>query len=302
MAITHAGFTGTVDQVDFSKILDGLSGHGVVGTYNDSSLSAAKVVGSRTMLVQPGYVYAPGVQARLDTAANATAAAALVGSNPRIDVLIAKFNWNTGAVTFEMKAGTQAASPVPPALQQDPGDIFEVPLRQGTLTNAVGGEYTTATMTDRRYWLEDGHFVMPSTTALPQDPKAGMSVIHPDVKQILVHNGSNWDTFKAYVDTGWNPVSMSPPSGYTGTVNGRKLNGEASIVITWTRTAGSATGITLLTTIPSGWIPSERYTIAGWKGNEVCRVIANPDATLTVGPINAANGDIIRAVINYIPA
>lgn len=197
MAITHAGFTGTVDQVDFSQILDGLSGHGVVGTYNDSSLSAAKVVGSRTMLVQPGYVYAPGVLAHLDAAANAVAAPALSGSNPRIDVLIAKFNWNTGAVTFEMKAGTQAASPVPPTLQQDPGDIFEVPLRQGTLTNAVGGEYTTATMADRRYWLEDGHFVMPSTTILPQSAKAGTLVHLPDVKQILAYNGTTWDTFQA---------------------------------------------------------------------------------------------------------
>lgn len=266
MAFTGTGFEGTVGETEFSQILDAVADHGVIANtatpYNGTAFSAAKVIGSRTMLVQPGYIYFPGVIGHLDAAVNATAAAApsptLTGSQVRIDLLVARCDWSgAGSVTLVMKTGTQAASTdaVPPGVTQNPGVLFEIPLRQGVLTAAVQGEYTTSTMVDRRYWIESGKYVLPSSTQLPPG-RAGAIANRPDTHQMLIHNGSTWDTYKANSDTGWSQI-VSPIGGFAGGTWGRILNGMATVMFPWIKGSTSITSPTNIDiTLPTAYIPS----------------------------------------------
>jgi len=259
MAFTGTGFEGTVGETEFSQILDSVADHGVVGTYNDTSMSAAKVIGSRTMLVQPGKVFFPGVLGSLDTATNATAAAApspaLSGSVQRIDLLVARCDWSgAGTVSLVMKAGTQSSTPVPPSVTQTPGVLFEIPLRQGVLTASVQGEYTTTSMVDRRYWLEAGKYVLPSTTQLPPG-RTGAIAYRPDAHQMLVNNGSSWDTFKANSDTGYSMI-VSPIGGFTGGTWGRIVNGWAIVDFPWFKGSASIPATNIDITLPDAYKPS----------------------------------------------
>jgi hypothetical protein len=299
MAITSAGYTGTVDQVDFSEMFTGVADNGVVGEYNDSSLSAAKVSGQRTMLVQPGSVWAPGVLSKLTVATNATAAAALVGSS-RIDLLIAKFNWSTGLTTFEMKAGT-AGTGVPPAVTQTAGVVWEVPLRQGMLTTASASEYVASSVMERRYWINQGKFVLASATQLPS-AKIGAVAVRPDAKQTLIYSGAGWDTYKAESDTGWGLTSIPSPGGFSGGVYGRIRNGQVELQFEWDK-VGAGTGPTPVEfgiAIPAGYRPArdvDKVLIVA--KTRLCRIYIQPGGAANLGPMTLNAGETLRGHIAY---
>lgn len=305
MAFTGTGFEGTVGETEFSQIMDAVSDHGVLGTWNDTSLSAAKVIGSRTMLVQPGKVFVPGVLGTLDAAADATAAAApspaLSGSVQRIDLLVARFDWSsTGTVSLVMKAGTQSSTPVPPSVTQTPGVLFEVPLKQGVLTAAVQGEYTTASMVDRRYWLESGSYVIGTSIQLPAG-RTGAMAYRPDTSQMLRYNGSGWDTFKSESDTGWGLTSIPSPGGFSGGVYGRIKNGLVELQFEWTK-ENTPTGpdIEFSITIPDGYRPPrdvDKVLIAA--KTKVCRIYMQPGGAARLGPMTLSAGDTLRGHVSF---
>jgi len=300
MAITSAGYTGTVDQVDFAEMLQGVADHGVVGEWNDSSLSASKVTGQRTMLVQPGSVWVPGVLSKLTVATNATAAAALSGTT-RIDLLVAKFNWSTGLTTFEMKAGT-AGSGVPPAVTQTPGVLWEVPLRQGTLTTASPTEYVSASVTERRYWIQQGKYVLSNATQLPP-AKIGAEAYRPDSNQQLRFNGTGWDTFKAYSDTGWSQI-VSPIGGFTGGTWGRIVNGWAIVAFPWVKGSTSITSPTnIAITLPAAYTPSFDLPCSGLYAESpkapVLISLANGSPVLTIMGLVLTGGARLQGSITY---
>lgn len=298
MAINSAGYTGTVDQVDLSEMLSGVADNGVVGEWNDSSLSAAKVSGQRTMLVQPGSVWAPGVLTKLTVAQNAVAAAALVGTT-RIDLLIAKFNWSTGLTTFEMKAGT-AGTGVPPSVTQTPGVVWEVPLRQGTLTTASASEYVASSVIERRYWINQGKYVLANATQLPP-AKIGAIAVRPDTKQMLIYSGTGWDTYRAESDTGWGLTSIPSPGGFSGGVYGRIYNGQVELQFEWTKVSTS-TGpdATFSITIPAGYRPPrdiDEKLVAG--GDQVCRLYMQPGGAAQLGPMTLNAGETLRGHVIF---
>jgi hypothetical protein len=260
MAFTGTGYDGTVGETELSQILDAVADHGVIGDYNGSAFSAAKVIGSRTMAVQPGFILAPGVIGHLDATANATPAdapsPALSGSQQRIDLLVAKFDWGGtgGTCSLVMKKGSPSATPSPPSVVQTPGVVFEIPLRQGLLTAAVQGEYTTTSMVDRRYWIEGGKYVLPNATQLPPG-RTGAMAWRPDVQQLLVHNGASWSTFKAMSDTGWQAIA-NPYPGFTGSTWGRILNGQATLLFPWTKGPAGMTNQNVVIQLPTAYAPS----------------------------------------------
>lgn len=308
MAFTGVGFEGTVSETEFSQILGAVADHGVMGTWNDSSLSAAKVIGSRTMLVQPGFVFFPGVMGHLDAAANATAAAApsptLTGSQVRIDLLVARCDWSgAGSVTLVMKAGTQAASTsaLPPSVTQTPGVLFEIPLRQGLLTAAVQGEYTTSSMVDRRYWIEAGTFVIGDSIQLPP-AKTGAMAYRPDTHQLLRHNGSSWDTYKAESDTGW-VVLANPYGGFTGSTWGRLKNGMATVTFPWTKGSApiTSTDITLSLNDPA-FVPGFDVTgtlFAGSPKAPILLTMSSGSSVVKMDSVTINAGGAIRGSITY---
>jgi hypothetical protein len=300
MAITSAGYTGTVDQVDFAEMLQGVADHGVVGEWNDSSLSASKVSGQRTMLVQPGSVWVPGVLTKLTVAQNAVAAGALSGTT-RIDLLVAKFNWSTGATTFEMKAGT-AGTGQPPAVTQTPGVLWEVPLRQGTLTTASPSEYVSSSVTERRYWIQQGKYVLANATQLPP-AKIGAVAYRPDSKQVLTFNGAGWDTYKAYSDTGWNQI-VAPIGGFTGATWGRIVNGMASVAFPWVKGSTSITSATNIDiTLPTAYIPSFDQPFSALYAESpkapVLVTLTNGSPVLRINGLVLTGGARLQGTITY---
>lgn len=305
MAFTGVGFDGTIAEVELSQLLDAVADHGVVGDYNGSAFSAAKVIGSRTMAVQPGYILAPGVLGHLDGVMNATAAAApspaLSGSQQRIDLLVARFDWSGtgGTCSLVMKTGTQSATPVAPAVTQTPGVLFEVPIKQGLLTAAVQGEYTTTSMVDRRYWVEAGKYVLPSTTQLPPG-RTGAVAYRPDTHQMLVNNGTAWDTFKADSPTGW-AVIGGAPGGFSGNLYGAKLNGVTQIEWSWQKTGGSITNTDFAFALPTGWKPTQDMARSLWAGTSQFRVyIGGGDGVANYNNVTISVGSYITGGITFI--
>lgn len=306
MAFTGTGFDGTVGETELSQILDAVADHGIIGDYNGSSFSAAKVIGSRTMAVQPGFILAPGVIGHLDAVANATPAAApsptLSGSQQRIDLLVARFDWGGtgGTCSLVMKPGSQSATPNPPSVVQNPGVLFEIPLRQGLLTAAVQGEYTTTSMVDRRYWIEGGKFVLPNATQLPPG-RTGAMAWRPDVQQLLVNNGSSWSTLKAVSDTGWE-VLATPYGGFTGSTWGRILNGWAIISFPWTKGTAAITNQQVTRDVPFRYWPSFDVTgvlYAGAPKAPILVTMSSGSGLITMDSVTLNAGATLRGSITY---
>lgn len=307
MAFTGTGYEGTVGETQFSQILSSVADHGVVGDYNGTAMSAAKVAGSRTMLVQPGYVYAPGVIGHLDASANATAAPApspaLSGSQQRIDLLVARFDWSgAGSCTLVMKAGAQSSSPQPPGVTQNPGALFEIPLRQGRLDASVSGEYIAGptSVIDRRYWIEGGKFVLPNATQLPPGA-AGALAIRPDVGQLLVHNGTAWATYKAEADTGWQAIAAVYP-GFNGQTWGRVKNGMATIILPWTKGTAGMTNQNVSIALPFAYWPSFDGVLGTFYAGAPKAPIAatlGDDGNLSLDSVTLNAGATLRGSMTY---
>ncbi|HEX2642597.1 MAG TPA: hypothetical protein VHU81_06375 [Thermoanaerobaculia bacterium] len=237
MAFTGKGFTGTVTDDDFADLLNGAAEHGVVSPYGSAGMECTRVVGSRSLRVDVdatstvGRVQAPGVLATLTTPTNATAAPTSPTNN-RIDMCVARFTWATNTVALVMKEGTPATSPVAPALTQDPGNVYEVPLATASLTTAAT-EYTAGSVVDRRYWMQAGHFVAPSTTTFPS-ARPGALLYHPDTDQLRMKKVSGWALFNAQSDSGI--LAFGPYGGFQGSIfRGYRRNGMATLVFATTK-------------------------------------------------------------------
>jgi len=239
MAFNAAGFDGTVTEADFAAMMAGVGDHGILGTYNDSLFSATRVVAARQMLIQPGVVLAPGCAGTLTVATNSPAASANSSGVPRIDLVVARFDWSANTVVLATKEGTPAASPQPPALTQTPGTLFEVPLRQSRL-NSGSAEYTTTDVAagDRRYWLQSGVITLPSTTPYPV-AKVGRVLQHPDTNELVMYSAAGaWQRWKAHSNTGAQ-LLFNAVSGFSGTTYGQIVNGWAIVQFFWTKGTAS---------------------------------------------------------------
>lgn len=300
MTFTGIGYEGTIQETQFAEMLGAIADHGVVGTFNDSSMSAAKVVGARSLRCQPGKILVPGLLGVLDTATTSDVATVLGGSLPRVDLLIAKFNWSgAGTITLEMKEGTPNADPKPPGVQQDPGVIFEVPIANGRL-NPGDGEYTATTVVDRRYWIEAGKYVLANTTQLPPG-RAGALAYRPDVHQLLAHNGTAWDTFKAESDTGWQAIA-GPYPGFAGSTWGRIKNGMATIILPWTKGTAGMTNQNVSVQLLGAYAPSFDGVLGTFYAGAPKAPIAatlGTDAILSLDSVTLNAGATLRGSMTY---
>lgn len=107
MAVTHnpAGFTGTVDQLDEARRFAlGGGGRFRVGTSTDWQPTANAGV-NRTVNIAPGAGAACGVYDST-TATDSVAFAANTGGADRFDAVVARFDWSTMAVSFQVIQGT----------------------------------------------------------------------------------------------------------------------------------------------------------------------------------------------------
>lgn len=311
MAIIPVGFVGTVQEVDFSKMMSAVGSAGVVGTFAGTAFAASRVPGARSMSVQAGACWAPGVLVTMDATTTSPTSAANVSGLPRIDVVAMRIDWGAHTAALVNVAGTPAASPQPPAfantsttLYNQPGVKYDIPLRQAVLPSG-DADYTAAAVSagDRRAFLIDGVRTALSTTIFGAEPP-GAVISQPNAHRVLVRNlaGTEWDIYSADSDTGWVDTGMAAPAGFSGTLFGRKLNGITELQWEWTKeTAGTGTGITFSIGIPDGWRPGGK-PIDGvlWAGGVACRVYMLNTGSAQYGPLTVPAGGMIRGGFTFI--
>lgn len=78
-------------------------------------------------------------------------AVATPSSDPRIDRVVLRKDWAAQTVTLELVAGAEDPAPQPPALTQNEGTVWEIPLAQLSI-----GTDGVITVTDQRQYLTPG--------------------------------------------------------------------------------------------------------------------------------------------------
>lgn len=150
MAITVYGVDPSIDELHWSLLLNDL-GNARAGSAVSSGLSVGVATGTRLVSVAAGRSIQAGTLADM-TATQTLTLAANGGSQPRISLVCLQVNWSgtsaTAGTLVEVQ-GTPAASPVAPALTQNPGVLWQTPLAAVRVA-AGAGQLTAANITDAR--------------------------------------------------------------------------------------------------------------------------------------------------------
>lgn len=156
---------------DISAIIAACNGQdGVAPGWDDGELSGT-VTGPNTVQISAGVAVVDGKPYKNDAAENVNIPSAVGGGNTRIDRIVLRADWANFQVTIHRIAGTDAASPTPPALTQSSGVTWDLPLYQA-LVDTAG----TVTLTNEREWA--GPHVDDST--IEQDADSGEIQVKDD--------------------------------------------------------------------------------------------------------------------------
>ena len=195
--------------------------------------------GNMSVDVYPGTAVVQGVWAQLTAIQNMTIGANASG-NDRIDTVILHADFTAQTVTLQVKQGTPAATPAPPALTQSAGSIWEIPLADVYVINGAVS-IQQAGITPRQVWAgaSDGVY-------LPVFNNSGQTLTPG---QVVV-----WDTSAAQA------VKLTTTGGdatVAGVVVGRIPSSGIGIILVrgigWVYLAGGATnGQQVITSTVSG--------------------------------------------------
>ena len=158
------------NQDIFAKTWQGTGTDGI--QYQDASHNlgvSEQTPNAMAVDIDPGFIWIQGFVGWLEEAAELEIAAA-DGSNPRIDVIIARLSRTSDKkVTFGILQGTPAAVPTAPTVTQTSTDIYEIKLYEVL----VGTGVTTiedANITDYRTYRDPtDEFINPVTVPAPTD-------------------------------------------------------------------------------------------------------------------------------------
>lgn len=206
MAITTAGFTGTVNEAQWAQLMELAMGGNAVQVV-DNGLACTSGGATRLITVASGEAAVAGVQfansAGVSVTLNANGAA-----NDRLDIIVAEVNWTADTVTFTKVTGTTGSVvPVLPSLTQTAGTLWQIPLAVVTVRPSV----TTIAAAD----IQDVRPFRPS-----------MLVYHPTVAVTTVGASAAPKSIasKAVLDPGW-PFRIEVSGGveFAATTAGRGL-------------------------------------------------------------------------------
>jgi len=292
MAITPVGFEGQVNEQPFAKMMNAVGGYGIRGTVGGTNFAAARVAGSRTVTVQPGELWAPGVLVTMDSVTTPTAVAANSTGANRIDLLVMRVNWTTDTCSLMILVGGATA----PSYNLNPGVTYDVPLYELVLASGAA-DYTAVNVAagDIRVWIVDG---LPAINGdkLP-DTFPGRLWTKPfDGEVILGGFGSETWKFKADSDTGWYDA-LPAPAGFSGTMKARVRNGMVKVAFNWTKVGtGTGTNVDFSVTLPSALWPggSVDVTETIWAGSSPCRLyVSAGTGSMGFNDVTMAAGQII---------
>lgn len=139
MAITTIGFTGSVNEQQFSKLMRLVARSGGADEIVDvgSALAVTIATGTRLVTVGAGDCAASGLMVSNSTSQNVTLPANSSG-NPRIDYIVVNIDWVADTATITSVTGSPGGSPVPPALVKTAGTQWQLPLARVTVASGAG--------------------------------------------------------------------------------------------------------------------------------------------------------------------
>ena len=148
---TSFPFTGiSYSAGQVAAALASVMGTGIVTGYAQALQVVASSPNAMTVEVEPGEAWINGVFYNLASGSGnkVLSIASNVSGNSRIDRVVIGLNYTTSTVTLYVKAGTPAATPVPPALEQD-ALVYELSLAQ-VLVASGASSLAASALTDER--------------------------------------------------------------------------------------------------------------------------------------------------------
>jgi hypothetical protein len=137
------GYT-RVDHSLWTAILAACCGkEGVAPGYGNALAAAAN--GANTVTVSTGGALVDGKPYNNSAPVNVNIPSASGAGNTRIDRVVLRADWAAQTVRITRIAGVDAATPSPPAITQDSGNVYDIPICQ-VLVNTAGA----VTVTDER--------------------------------------------------------------------------------------------------------------------------------------------------------
>ena len=219
MAMTNAGFDGTVDESQFARMM-------ATGAADGVDSSAAWLVSQGTgrqvsVAAQNGWAFAAGVVSRETVALTLTVPTPTTGA---WHVVVRNINWSTNTVTIALRAGAALGSVTPPAtppttlpgtVTTNPGVSYDQPLAWVFVNSAN----TTLTIFDLRKLPLNGRLL-----AL-EDKAATIERVGPVTPtlvgswtsvsgQTVMYERRNGIVFLSGRATGGNGVIFNLPAGF----------------------------------------------------------------------------------------
>lgn len=97
---------------------------------------AGSVPGANTVRINTGGALVDGKPYLNDSTVDVNIPSAVGGGNTRIDRIVLRADWTAQTVRIHRIAGTDAASPTAPAITQNPGNVYDLPLYQALVDTA----------------------------------------------------------------------------------------------------------------------------------------------------------------------
>lgn len=197
MTLTAAGFPGSVNDVQWSKLIS--------ESFNGFTVTAAG--GDRTVSVATGVDSVGGVLAVLD-AAQTVQLPPNPSTNPRIDRIVLRADWNAKTLLLTYKEGSAGVNPQPPSLTQNAGVLWEVSLARVELASGQGA-LVSGDITQENTPPGSGFYYITSIATAP-DPTEGGLIYYTADKSLRVGTPSGYDEIADRRSVAWSTLTSAP--------------------------------------------------------------------------------------------
>jgi hypothetical protein len=200
------------------------------------------VLAANTVRIWPGGAVVDGKPYKNDANVDVNIPSAVGGGNTRIDRIVLRANWTAQTVRITRIPGTDAGSPVAPAITQTPGTTYDIMLYQA-LVDTSG----VVTLTDERVFGQTGGNSLLADAV--DDTRVGNRV-----PQFYRRQGGNTSDWSVIGNTNYTPTSVRIQSGV-------KQGAAGSISTVTFPVAFSNKPIILITIVNNGAVNAYVYLI-----------------------------------------
>ena len=175
-------------ETQYSALFAKLQTTGVGGDQNGTDLKVTQGVTGMQVVAAAGFAIVRGFA--YQSTANEILTLANGDPQPRIDLVVLRLDPTANSIVLAVKQGTPAASPAAPALTQNPGGVWEMPLSEITVS-ANATAIPSATLADVRTFLSTQVGTWKTVTR-PADPTLGLLGYNTNLAAYEFWNGTDW--------------------------------------------------------------------------------------------------------------